>query len=277
MSKNPQKYFTTGEFAKLCGVNKRTLFHYDDIGLFQPAITDDKEYRYYSHHQFDVFNIISILKELKVPLKEIKLYLDERTPERILDLSKQKIAEVEREIEKLNHIKHILEETIVFTNQGLQADLEKIIVEEQEEMTIILSSLLNEENMKEDYIKWMLAFRSFENRTQSIETSFVGAMMSRENILNSNYSYQSYFFVKTSNRNPNLSIAIKPKGLYAVGFHRGSYETISRTYEKLIAFLEKNHLRMLEFAYEEYLIDEVAVKNETEYITRITVGVSPSE
>ncbi|SDF16718.1 DNA-binding transcriptional regulator, MerR family [Fontibacillus panacisegetis] len=278
MSKNPQTYFTTGEFAKLCGVNKRTLFHYDDIGLFQPAITNDKEYRYYSHHQFDVFNIISILKELKVPLKEIKLYLDERTPERILELSKQKIAEVAREIEKLNHIKHILEETIVFTNQRLRADLEKIIVEEQEEMSIILSTLLNEENMKEDYIKWMLAFRSFENRTQSKETSFVGAMISRENILNSNYSNQSYFFVKTSsNRQPNLSIAIKPKGLYAVAYHPGSYETIGRTYEKLIAFSEKNHLRMLEFAYEEYLIDEVAVKNETEYITRITVGVSPSE
>ena len=33
MRKDLQKYFTTGKFAKLCGVNKRTLFHYDDIGL----------------------------------------------------------------------------------------------------------------------------------------------------------------------------------------------------------------------------------------------------
>ncbi len=30
--------FTTGEFAKLNGINKRTLHYYDEIGLFSPAI-----------------------------------------------------------------------------------------------------------------------------------------------------------------------------------------------------------------------------------------------
>ena len=36
MSKITKEYFTTGEFANLCGVNKKTLFHYDNIGLFKP-------------------------------------------------------------------------------------------------------------------------------------------------------------------------------------------------------------------------------------------------
>ena len=27
----------TGEFVKLCGTTKRTLFHYNEIGLFSPA------------------------------------------------------------------------------------------------------------------------------------------------------------------------------------------------------------------------------------------------
>lgn len=33
MSEDVRKYFTTGEFAKLCHVKKQTLFHYDEIGL----------------------------------------------------------------------------------------------------------------------------------------------------------------------------------------------------------------------------------------------------
>ena len=45
----------TGDFAKLCGTNKRTLFHYDEIGLFSPAYTDEKGYRFYSETQCDVF------------------------------------------------------------------------------------------------------------------------------------------------------------------------------------------------------------------------------
>lgn len=274
MKKNSQTYFTTGEFAKLCGVNKRTLFHYHDIGLFHPAIVDDNGYRYYSYHQFDVFAIISILKELNVPLKDMKTYLDERTPERMLALSGQKILEINKEIDKLNQLKHLLEETILYTNKGLNADCEKIIIEEQKEEYLVRSNLLDEDNTK-DYITWMLEFTSFENNTQSKDTSFVGTMLGKDTILKGNYSYKSYYFAKT-NKKPSQSITVKPKGLYAITYHRGSYETIGRTYERLLNFLEKNNFSLGEFAYEEYILDEVAVKSENDYITQITIPVSVS-
>ena len=37
MEKQSELYFTTGEFAKILGVKKHTLFHYDEIGLFSPS------------------------------------------------------------------------------------------------------------------------------------------------------------------------------------------------------------------------------------------------
>ena len=61
--------------------NKRTLFHYDEIGLFSPALTDEKGYRYYSENQCDVFFTITCLKELGMPLKKIKDYIDNRSPD----------------------------------------------------------------------------------------------------------------------------------------------------------------------------------------------------
>ena len=36
------------DFARLCGTNKRTLHHYDQIGLFAPALRGENGYRYYS-------------------------------------------------------------------------------------------------------------------------------------------------------------------------------------------------------------------------------------
>ena len=36
----------TGDFARLCGTNKRTLIHYDEIGLFSPEIKGENGYRY---------------------------------------------------------------------------------------------------------------------------------------------------------------------------------------------------------------------------------------
>lgn len=78
MGKNPQ-YLTTGEFARLCGVSKHTLFHYDELGVFSPAVKAENGYRYYSMAQIDVFFVISTLKELDIPLREIKAYLDRRS------------------------------------------------------------------------------------------------------------------------------------------------------------------------------------------------------
>lgn len=268
--KKYSNYFTTGEFAKICRVNKRTLFHYDDIGLFRPAITDENGYRYYSYRQYEVFLIISMLKELNVPLKEMKSYLDERSPERLLQLSMQKIEELDQKITKLNQIKHLLEETIIFTNKGLHADCEEITVEEQEEEYLIRSELLNEENVK-DFIKWMLEYNNFESKTLSKDTSFVGTMLSRENITNGNYVNSAYFFVKTFDI--SLSNFSKPKGLYAVAYHRGSYDNVGKTYTRLMNYCEKNHLCLGNFSYEEGLLDNIALKDEKDYIMQITVAV----
>ncbi len=40
MEKKSELYFTTGEFARILGVRKHTLFHYDEIGLFSPALKE---------------------------------------------------------------------------------------------------------------------------------------------------------------------------------------------------------------------------------------------
>ena len=36
------QYLTTAAFAKLAGVNKKTLHYYDEIGLFRPARVNEK-------------------------------------------------------------------------------------------------------------------------------------------------------------------------------------------------------------------------------------------
>lgn len=109
MSEKFKKYFNTGEFAKLCNVKKQTLFHYDAIGIFSPEIKDKNGYRYYSHHQFEIFNVIMILKGINMPLKDIKSYLDNRTPDSLINLFKNKMLEIDNEIENLNRIKKLMQ------------------------------------------------------------------------------------------------------------------------------------------------------------------------
>ena len=103
-----EKYFTTGEFARICNVPKHVLFHYDKIGLFTPAIIKDNQYRYYSHHQYETFAIITILKNIGMSLQDIKIYLENRTPIMLIDLLNSKEIELDNQIKKLKHAKNLL-------------------------------------------------------------------------------------------------------------------------------------------------------------------------
>ena len=105
MQKFSNACIKTGDFAKLCGTNKRTLIHYDEIGLFKPARTDEKGYRYYSENQFDVFFTITCLKELGMPLKEIGAFLEQRSPQSLKTLLLEQQEKIRREEEHLRKIK----------------------------------------------------------------------------------------------------------------------------------------------------------------------------
>lgn len=270
MAKYLSNYFSTGEFAKICGVNKRTLFHYDDIGLFQPAITDEKGYRYYSSEQFDIFLIISMLKELSVPLNEMKQYLDERTPEKLQSLSRQKIVEIDQKITKLRQIRHLLEQSIQVTNKGIHVDDQQILLEEQEEEYLILSDLLYEISVN-DSIQWIHEFKRFEDKITSENTSFVGTMLSREDILNRNYFNNIYFFARTTEK--SIATFIKPKALYLIAYHRGSYKTIGDTYERIKRYCTQNSYQIGNFSFEDSLLDNVSQKKEDGYLMQINIAV----
>lgn len=70
MENRTELYFTTGEFARILGVKKHTLFHYDQIGLLSPALKEENGYRYYFVWQMDVFEVIKALQKLGMPWRK---------------------------------------------------------------------------------------------------------------------------------------------------------------------------------------------------------------
>jgi len=66
------KFISTGDFAKLAGITKRTLFHYDKIGLFSPRTIAQNGTRKYSKDQITPIQLIKILQNTGISLNEIK-------------------------------------------------------------------------------------------------------------------------------------------------------------------------------------------------------------
>lgn len=66
---------TTKAFADLCDTTKRTIVHYDRIGLLKPAGLDNQN-RLYEPKQVLVFQKIVLLKSFGLKLSQIKPYLN---------------------------------------------------------------------------------------------------------------------------------------------------------------------------------------------------------
>jgi DNA-binding transcriptional MerR regulator len=70
--------FGTGAFARLAQVSVRTLHHYDDIGLLPPARVDEHTgYRWYAADQLHRLNRILALRDLGLPLTEVRKVVDD--------------------------------------------------------------------------------------------------------------------------------------------------------------------------------------------------------
>jgi DNA-binding transcriptional MerR regulator len=101
------------EVAKLAGTTSRTLRHYDDIGLLEPARVGSNGYRYYDRAALVRLQRILLLRELGLGLPAIAEVLDgQRDESRALaghlewlrqeqDRLARQVASVERTIEAL--------------------------------------------------------------------------------------------------------------------------------------------------------------------------------
>jgi DNA-binding transcriptional MerR regulator len=64
---------TIGQFARLSGLTTRALRHYDKLGVLRPAeVGDGNGYRLYDRGQLEVSRQIRVLRELEVPLDEVR-------------------------------------------------------------------------------------------------------------------------------------------------------------------------------------------------------------
>ena len=269
----------TGEFARLCGTNKRTLIHYDEIGLFKPAYTDDRGYRYYSESQFDVFFTINCLSKLGMPLKEIGAFLNHRNPQALKKLLLEQREEVLKEEERIRKTRQVIETklALVSLQEKLESNqagssTEHIFQEYTPEEYMILSDPLNT-NDHEAIIHTLCSHIGYCNKNNLNAGHPYGAMLDVSELRQGHLDTYAYFFTKVIDRPEDFPFHIKPAGTYAVAYLKGDYYDSEETYRKLFHWIDENGFRTGQYSYKEAIIDELAADSSEEYLTKISVQI----
>lgn len=266
-----KKYLTAGEFAKICGIEKHVLFHYDDIGLFRPSHKKENGYRYYSYHQYDTFLIIQNLKQMGMSLSDIRIYLKERDPNLFLSMLDTKFKDINQRIRYLEGVRNMMEWMKRSTQFALASHQEEIKIIQLEKAYLLRSEDM-ENATNRTFANFMQEYIHFISQHHISVQQSVGNMIKIKNIeandlLNFSYLYQIV------DENVKQQTKLRKQGSYLCGWHNGSYETIMETYQKLLDYAYKKHIQLGVFAYEEYLIADIAQKDENGYITRILMEI----
>ncbi len=68
---------TVGDFSRITHLSVKTLRHYHDVGLLEPVtVNASTGYRYYSAEQVPTAQVIRRLRDLAMPVGEVKALPD---------------------------------------------------------------------------------------------------------------------------------------------------------------------------------------------------------
>lgn len=273
-------HFHTGEFARLCGVNPRTLHYYDGEGIFSPEAMEENGYRSYSARQIYPFYMIRLMRQMGLDLSEIKEYMKRRSPARLDALLSGQEAWLAAEMKKLKDMRRSVanqRRLLKASEQIVCGRVERAFLSAQ---TLFLSRSVRVLSEKGDTggIERVIAEHMRYAIAHGITCGYgYGARVARDDILAGRSSLLDSFFTPTDTPYGKLLKELRarrPAGEYLVTYFSGDYMATEPSYQLLRDYLAAHpELTPGAYSYEESIIEDLAAASPKDYITRIALQV----
>lgn len=270
-----KSYMTISEFSRITGIKRANLIFYDNIGLLAPEFRGENDYRYYTRQQLGTAYLITSLRDLALSLDEIRSYAKERTPENLFKLLAEQENRIQKEIIRLRGMKDMMRLYADMAQEGISADTKQVFLRQQKKEPIFLGK--KTDPSKSDDENSILFYREIASNT--IASGYpLGAVITKRAFdmpaklspvqdPAANLVEHYYFRIKHG------ANAFKPEGLYAVTYGACGYGKSDFLYDRLAQYIKEQGLSICSDAYEEYLLNEMAIQDDDGYLTKVEVMV----
>lgn len=109
--------YAISEMASLFNVSRQTLIYYDKIGLFKPAVVNEKGYRFYSPTQIPLMRLICMLRDLGLELDEIDRLTSTFDIGEMTDHLRSRVQALDKQIAGLKAERASVQERLSFTTR----------------------------------------------------------------------------------------------------------------------------------------------------------------
>ncbi len=272
--------FKIGEIAELFHLNIKTLRYYDEIDLVKPETVDPGTgYRYYSTRQFEQINTILYLRELGVPLSEIRDFLRGRETEKMEKILKSQIDQVEKKQKELENIKKKLTARIISIQDAKEG---KLNAPEIKRFPVRQALLLRCSMKPDSDFEYPIRLLAKDVPAASVFLGKIGLSIDATNIQRGRFYEYNYIFLlldDTETEEPNdyrgkehETVSFKG-GSYAVIRFRGTHSDAEKNYRRLMLFVKKEGYEPAGHSLEITLIDAGFTTDEKQYVTEIQLPV----
>ena len=227
MEKRTRNLLTVGEVAKILGINKNTVLHYDREGVIK-AIRNDSNYRFYNEKKLKNFRSVLKLRKLGFSLETIKdigKYVKNKNYTAVIEIMREKVEENKKRIEEIEEDMKALESNekyMEYLNDIVEEEGEDSIEEPEnffcikrceEEKGIFIDiddverNLINQKRFIEKELK------RYKKDFTWLKKQFFGKGISQEKILEKNYECDMFIIKADIENYPDKYIF--PEGEYA--------------------------------------------------------------
>jgi len=278
--------FSTGEFARLCGTTKQTLFHYDQMGLLKPALIGDNGYRFYSPQQFFVFDMITLMKQGGSSLKEIKGYLASYEPGAFLEILKNKRERLEQEAAQIERLLSRLKRTAADTEYAMAAlDRPPEVLELTEDFLLACPATDNEHSALDhpasseaerralgDLVRRVSDHFANCERHADISRTPLGTIIAHEDLIKGN-NRVAWFFSRAGKRIDSPGLLIRPAGNFMVKVFRGGAVQRGLVLAELREWIADRGLTVVGDAYIYELVGHWAASSMDQAVSQVLIGL----
>ena len=244
---------------------------YDEIGLFKPAfIHEENGYRLYSYYQSTELEVILLLRDMNVPIRDIQEFMKNRSAGSMADLLRDKISELDRTIQGLKAVRSKLCSRRQEMTELLDLDLSEISLIEREPQYLATVQTSPEKSLEEE-IELILEQTKKYQLPRMYQTPY-GSMLPVENLLARRFEDYSRLFIELPDTQNRMGLHRRPGGVYLRAFCIGNWDRLPARYEAILRYAEQHHLQFSGYAYE-IGINELVIDRIEDYITKIEIPV----
>lgn len=238
-----KKHFLIGDVSKLMNIPKPTLRYYDQKGILSPQIKGENGYRYYSEEQLILLKEIKMMRDLELPLQEIKKFLNNSEPDNILEILDETLIKIRNKINTFQIIeKNILDDIRIFHKKNrMQLNIPFLEEVETEEMGVEIFNFKNKDKRMLAKIA-ELEKKNIKIIKSIVKTSEENLQILEKDLMNEEREINEIGYAIVEEKKLNNKLVIN-KGKYISIYGKGSFRE-EPTFSILKKYIEDNGLKI---------------------------------